>query len=163
MKTEARRLSTLHLAAMWVLVSSWSVAAAWILSLFHSLDVVGYSVSLTLTFAPILIFLRRPGANWPVLRWSITVLLRRFRRPLPAAFAIVFVLAVIGGSIYPPNNFDYLTYRFSRILHWWSQHGWYWIASNNNRLNISGTGIEWLMMPVFTFANSDRFFFLINI
>jgi hypothetical protein len=72
-------------------------------------------------------------------------------------------LALIGGSIYPPNNFDYLTYRFSRILHWWSQHGWHWIPSNNYRLNISGTGMEWLMMPVFTFTRSDRFFFLINI
>jgi hypothetical protein len=163
MKTEARKVSTLHFAAMWVLVSSWSVAAGWMLSLFHSLDVVGYIVSLTLTLVAMLIFLRRSGANWPILRWSATALFRRFRRPLPAVFATIFVLALIGGSIYPPNNFDYLTYRFSRILHWWSQHGWHWIASNNNRLNISGTGMEWLMTPVFTLTHKDRFFFLINI
>jgi hypothetical protein len=163
MKTEITKASTLHLAAMWVLVSSWSVAAGWTLSLFHSLDMIGYTVSLILTLVAMLIFLRKSGVGRPVLRWSLRGLLRRFRRPLPAAFAIIFVLALIGGSIYPPNNFDYLTYRFSRVLHWWSQHGWHWIASNNYRLNITGTGMEWLMMPVFTFTRTDRFFFLINI
>jgi hypothetical protein len=30
-------------------------------------------------------------------------------------------------------------------------------------MNISGPGMEWLMMHVFTFTRSDRFFFLINI
>jgi hypothetical protein len=163
MNIGVRKASTLHLAAVWVLVSSWSVAAGWTLSLFHLLGVIGYTFSLTLTVGAVCIFLRWSSVRLPVLRWNISVLLRRFRRPLPAIFAIIFVLALIGGSIYPPNNFDYLTYRFSRILHWWSQHGWHWIASNNNRLDISGTGMEWLMMPIFTFTRSDRFFFLINI
>jgi hypothetical protein len=156
-------VSTLHLAAMWVLVSSWSVAVGWLLSLLHSLDVVGYAASLTLTLVAMLIFLGRSGIDWPVLRWSTTALLRRFRRPLPAIFVIIFVLSLVGGSLYPPNNYDYLTYRFTRILHWWSQHGWHWIQSNNYRINISGTGMEWLMMMVFAFTRSDRFFFLVNI
>jgi hypothetical protein len=163
MNTKARKVSTLQLAAVWVLVSSWSVAVGWMLSLFRSLDVVGYTVSLTLTLVAMLILLRRPGFDRPALRLSFTALLRRFRQPLPAAFAIIFVLALIGGSVYPPNNYDYLTYRFSRILHWWSQQRWLWIPSNNSRMNISGPGMEWLMMPIFTFTRSDRFFFLINV
>ena len=163
MNVEVRNISTLHLAAMWGLVSSWSVAVGWILSLFRSLDLVGYTICLLLTFGTVFVFLLRPSVNQPVLRWRVRVPPRRFRRPLPAIFAIIFILALIGGSIYPPNNYDYLTYRFSRILHWWSQHGWHWIASNNDRLNISGPGMEWLMMPIFTFTHSDRFFFLINI
>jgi hypothetical protein len=162
MNIGVRKVSTLHLAAVWVLVSSWSVAVGWTLSLFHSLDIIGYTASLTLTVGAVWIFLRRSSVGRPAMRWNISVLLRRIRRPLPAIVAIIFLSALVGGSIYSPNNFDYLTYRFSRILHWWSQHEWHWIASNNYRLNISGTGMEWLMLPVFTFTHSDRFFFLIN-
>src|SRR5260370_25065132 len=163
MNSGVRKVSTLHFAAVWVLVSSWSVAVGWTLSLFHLLDVIGYTVSLTLTVGALCISLRRSSVGWPVLQRNISVLLRRFRRPLPAIFAIIFILALIGGSIYPPNNYDYLTYRFSRILHWWSQHSWHLIASKNDGRNFSGTGMEWLMMPIFTFTRSDRFFFLINI
>ena len=163
MNIGVRKLSTLHLAAGWVLVSSWSVAVGWILSLFRSLDVFGYAICLVLTVGAVFLFLFRSNVRRPVLRWNVRALLRRFRRPLPAIFLIILILALIGGSIYPPNNYDYLTYRFSRILHWWSQHRWHWIASNNDRLNFSGTGMEWLMMPIFTFTRSDRFFFLINI
>jgi hypothetical protein len=163
MKVELRKVSTLHLAAVWVLVSSWSVAAGWILSLFRSLDLTGYTVCLVLTFGAAFIYLRRSSIGWLVLGLHFRVRPCQFRRPLPAIFTIIFVLALIGGSVYPPNNYDYLTYRFSRILHWWSQHRWHWIASNNSRMNISGPGMEWLMMHVFTFTRSDRFFFLINI
>jgi len=42
MNVEVKKVSTLHLAAAWVLVSSWSVAVGWILSLFRSLDLIGY-------------------------------------------------------------------------------------------------------------------------
>jgi hypothetical protein len=163
MNVEVRNVSTLHLAAVWVLVSSWSVAAGWILSVFHSLDLTGYMLCLVLTLGATFIFLGRSRVNRPVLQRHVRVPLRRFRRPLPAIFTIILILALIGGSLYPPNNYDYLTYRFSRILHWWSQHGWHWIASNNSRLNISGPEMEWLMMPIFTLTHSDRFFFLINI
>jgi len=163
MNIGVKKLSTLHLAAVWVLVSSWSVAVGWVLSLFQSLDVFGYAVCLVLTIGAAFIFLLKSSVCWPVLRWDIRALLRRFRRPLPAIFLIILLLALIGGSIYPPNNYDYLTYRFSRILHWWSQQRWHWITSNNDRLNFSGTGMEWLMMPIFAFTRSDRFFFLINI
>jgi len=163
MNIDVRKVSTLHLATVWVLVSSWSVAVGWILSLFRSLDLIGYILCLVLTFGALFIFLLRSSVGWPVFRSDIRLLLRRFRRPLPAIFLVILILAVIGGSIYPPNNYDYLTYRFARILHWWAQHGWHWIASNNVRLNISGTGMEWLMMPIFTFTRLDRFFFLINI
>jgi hypothetical protein len=163
MKVELRKVSTLHLAAVWVLVSSWSVATGWILSLFCSLDLIGYTVCIVLTLGVAFIYLHKSSIGLPVLRWHFRVPTCRFRRPLPAIFVIILIVALVGGSVYPPNNYDYLTYRFSRILHWWSQQRWHWIPSNNSRMNISGPGMEWLMMPIFTFTRSDRFFFLINV
>src|SRR5271165_1414269 len=98
MNVAVRNVSTLHLAAVWVLVSSWSVAAGWTLSLFHLLGVIGYTFSLTVTVGAVCIFLRWSSVRLPLLRWNISVLLRRFRRPLSAIFAIIFILALTGGS-----------------------------------------------------------------
>jgi hypothetical protein len=163
MSIEFRRASALHLAGLWVLVSSWAVAVGWILSLFDSLDPFGYTVCLALILAAVFVVLRRCRIRWSALWRKIRVPRRRFARPLPAIFFVLLTLALIGGLIYPPNNYDYLTYRFTRILHWWSERGWHWIASNDGRLNFSGTGMEWLMMPLFVYTRSDVFFPLINI
>ena len=72
-------------------------------------------------------------------------------------------LAALGGALHAPNNYDGLTYRFPRMLHWWAACGWHWIPTPNARINLSGTNFEWLMMPIFIVTHSDRFFFLINI
>jgi len=92
-------------------------------------------------------------------RWNLP----RFRRPLPLLFLLTAALAIAGGAVHAPNNYDALTYRFPRMLHWWAASGWHWIVTPNDRMNLSGTAFEWLMMPVFTVTHSDRFFFLINI
>jgi len=88
---------------------------------------------------------------------------RRFRRPLPLMFALTAALAALGGAIYSPNNYDHLTYRFPRMLHWWSQSGWHWIGTPVPAMNRSGADFEWLMMPSLVLLQSDRLFFLINI
>ena len=72
-------------------------------------------------------------------------------------------LAAVGGALHAPNNYDALTYRMPRMLHWWAASGWHWIATPNERMNLSGTGFEWIMMPIFIVTHSDRLFFLINI
>ncbi|MDX6767772.1 MAG: hypothetical protein SFU85_13395 [Candidatus Methylacidiphilales bacterium] len=72
------------------------------------------------------------------------------------------LFALAGGLLYHPNNYDFLTYRFPRILHWWWEGGWHWIVTGNDRLNYSGTGFEWMVMPLFQFTRSDRLFFLLN-
>jgi hypothetical protein len=163
MSIEFRRASALHLAGLWVLVSAWAVAVGWILSLFDLLNPFGYTVCLVLTLAAVFAILRKCRIERSALWSSIRVPRRRFARPLPAIFLVLLTLALIGALIYPPNNYDYLTYRFTRILHWWSERGWHWIISNDDRLNFSGTGMEWLMMPLFVYTRSDVFFPLINI
>ncbi|MEI8342147.1 MAG: hypothetical protein WCH43_11530 [Verrucomicrobiota bacterium] len=86
----------------------------------------------------------------------------RFRRPLPALFLVCAALAFIGGTLYAPNNYDALTYRFPRVLHWLAEGRWHWIITPNLRMNIYSPGIEWLTAPLFLLTRSDRFFFLLN-
>jgi len=86
----------------------------------------------------------------------------------PKLWLLLAVFALAGGIAYSPNNYDYLTYRFPRVLHWSWEHGWNWITTLNGittvneRMNYSGTGFEWLMAPLFIVFKTDRLFFLIN-
>ena len=155
------------LIKLWILGSAACVAAGWILSALHQLNGAGYALFffvLTLTLAA--------EYKWPhwkekrgfnpggrIWTWWKP---RRFLRPLPMLFALTAGLAALGGALHAPNNYDALTYRFPRVLHWWAASGWHWIVTPNERMNLSGTGFEWLMMPIFVATHSDRFFFLIN-
>jgi hypothetical protein len=152
----------------WVLGSTACVSAGWVLSLLHQLNVAGYVIFflvLGLTFAAEYQLRRRvlkmeTAGLW---RRAFGWRARRFRRPLPFLFLLTAGLAALGGAIHAPNNYDALTYRFPRMLHWWAAGGWHWIDTPNLRMNLSGTGFEWMMMPIFVLTQSDRFFFLLNI
>jgi len=86
----------------------------------------------------------------------------RFRYLAPRIWLALGVLVFIGGVFHSPNNYDYLTYRFPRLLYWSWGHGWFWIPTVNGRMNYSGTGFEWLMAPLLIVFKTDRLFFLIN-
>jgi hypothetical protein len=144
--------------ALWIVVSAWSSFSGWGLSLCGYLNSVGILLSYALFFGTVFLFrshLRdRPGLTLP------RIVRSRFLPP--KIWLALTVLALIGGMIYSPNNYDYLTYRFSRVLYWTWNHGWTWIPTVNERMNISGTGFEWLMVPLFILFKTDRLFFLIN-
>jgi hypothetical protein len=150
---------------LWILGSTACVAAGWILSALHQLNLTGYLVFFTIfTGAWAFEYKRvcRPAvasARTKPARWN----LRRLRRPLPLVFLLTVIVATLGGAVHAPNNYDALTYRFPRVLHWWAAAGWHWITTPNVRMNVAGTGFEWLMMPIFVLTHSDRFFFLVNI
>jgi hypothetical protein len=152
---------------LWILASAACASAGWILSAFHQVNLVGYVVYLSAFGAAAWrLFLRQPAeASLPTkmaskgFRWNWP----RFRRPLPFLYLITAALAAIGGTVYAPNNYDALTYRVPRMLHWWAASGWHWISTQNERMNLSGTNFEWLMMPLFMVTHSDRLFYLLNI
>jgi len=89
--------------------------------------------------------------------------LRRFRRPLPAAFAGLALLVFIGGVIYPPSNYTGLNYHLARVLQWLAHSQWCWIHTPIVRMNFSGCAFEWLTTPVVAFTHSDRAIFLVNL
>ncbi len=156
------------LVKLWILGSAACVAAGWILSALHQVNLAGYAA-----FFFVLTLALAAEYRWPFWKsraagdraaamrawWNP----RRFRRFLPMAFFLTALAAAVGGALHAPNNYDALTYRFPRVLHWWAASGWHWIATPNERMNLSGTNFEWLMMPLFVVTHSDRFFFLINI
>jgi hypothetical protein len=156
--TAATRVSPL---AWWVLACSFFSAAGWVLSWVGALTASGYGVVLaggmvgawalwhSQNGRPAKIL--RPG-KW---RW-------RARHVFPLIFHIYAVLALLSGILYAPSNFDALSYRLPRVLHWLAAHQWHWIVSPNDRLNVMSTGFEWSSAPVLALASTDRFLFVIN-
>jgi hypothetical protein len=143
----------------------WAAACAltgWTLSALHWLTLAGYAVMLPLVIIGLAWLTRGPVGMMPRIhrRWA-PVLFRRFRRPLPLIYLVVLVLVFVGAIRYAPANYDGLTYRLPRMLHWLSARGWTWIFTNNDRMNFSGTGWEWMAMPLLV-LRSDRALFLIN-
>lgn len=151
----------LSLTALWLLTCGYFSLVGWALSLAHALDSTGYTVAVAGLLLGLLALSRRPGIEWrralipPKLRW-------RFRRLLPLVYVLSAFCVWLGGILYLPNNYDALTYRIPRVLHWLAEHHWHWVTTNNLRINIGGTGFEWLMAPVFALTGSDRPLFLIN-
>jgi hypothetical protein len=146
---------------LWILLSAWLVASGWGLSAIKELNAVGYVVALAIFALLIgalsrnrLVAFRPPRA---------VRLRRRFARPLPLIFLLCLAGAFVGGAIYPPTNYDAITYRIPRVLHWLNEGHWHWIPAWNDRMNYSATGFEWLMAPLFAIFRTDRFFFLINV
>ena len=152
----------MKLAKFWIWWCALANLAGWGLSAVGQLNRVGYSVYFT--GAALLIFLCRENLGLPILSdftdWK--KILRRFRRPLPGAFALLVLLIFIGSVIYPPSNYTGLNYHLARVLQWLTHGQWFWIHTAIVRMNYSGCAFEWLTTPVVLFTNSDRALFLVN-
>ncbi len=149
-------------AALWVVVAGWLVLCGWGLSIAGQLNATGYLVALALFVAMAWIGRRYLAALWPHGNWWWRTR-RRLRRPLPLAWMTCWLLAAVGGVLYPPNNIDAVTYRLPRMLHWLAAGHWQWIATNDPRMNYSAQGFEWLTLPALALGRSDRLFFLGNV
>ncbi len=148
-------------AFLWLCWCVYFNCAGWALSALHELNVAGYSVALALGFAALLLWRKKySGKKSPEIHRR--KFRRRFCRPLPFIFLIVAAMAFVGGAIYPPNNYDALTYRLPRMLNWLAAGHWFWIPTINDRMNYSACAWEWTAMPVFALLHSDRGLFLIN-
>ena len=153
----------------WILISTWASLVGWSLSLGGHFNQTSYAWSLIfLAFALALLcgktnFLRPKAFFYPI------CFLKRLRENLfkpsswlPLLFVFVAFLSLAGGILYPPSNYDALSYRLPRILHWLDAGHWRWIDTPNTRQNYSAPGFEWLMAALLVFFKTDRLFFFIN-
>jgi hypothetical protein len=147
---------------IWVCFCAYLNCAGWALSAVHQLNAGGYAVALALWLAALLVWRKKTsGQILPQVRWG--KICRRFRKPFPLAFLILAAMAFLGGAIYAPSNYDGLTYRVPRILHWLAADQWHWIHTNFPRVNQRACGFEWVSAPFIALMNTDRWLFLINI
>lgn len=143
----------------WTLFVVFCQCAGWTLSALHSLNAVGYAISLIIFFAALAFWFAK---SKPFNHFNKRSLLTRFKRPFPLAFLILTALAILGGALYLPNNFDGLAYRTPRVLNWLAEGKWHWIHSHFGNLNTRGAAFEWITAPLFALTKTDRLEFLIN-
>ncbi|MGA2802226.1 MAG: hypothetical protein ABSE97_07670 [Verrucomicrobiota bacterium] len=146
---------------IWVWFCAYLNCAGWALSAIHELNAGGYAVALLIWFIALCVWRKRTSAQiLPHVRWR--KFRRRFRRPFPLAFLILAGLAILGGVLYAPTNYDALAYRTPRVLHWLAAGQWHWIHTVFPRINTRSCGIEWVSAPVIALLRTDRWLFLIN-
>jgi len=131
--------------------------AGWVLSFFRILTPISYGLVIAFFIGITFWFLK--GLPWSVF---FRRNLKRFRRPLPAVFAGTGCLVLVGALLYSPSNYDALSYRVPRIMHWLHDQGWSWISTASQRQNYSGTGQEWLLAPLIALTRVDLLLFMPN-
>ena len=159
---------------IWLLYAATCSAAGWLFSFFHILNGPAYLVLHIFFFLSISLLYRSQLKSLFRLRALHKIRARFFtvrrshehtlslRRLLPASFFFLALLSLFAGTIYPPNNFDALTYRLPRVLNWLQDNGWSWLHTINVRLNNRATGFEWLIAPQLSLLHTDRLLFLLN-
>ncbi|HEX3890380.1 MAG TPA: hypothetical protein VHX90_05960 [Verrucomicrobiae bacterium] len=165
---------------IWIWLCAYLNCAGWALSAVHQLNAGGYAVTLLIGFAALLIWRKKnsregrevceggkTGASFSSRpsrdNFCFHKFRRRFRKPFPLAFLILTAMAFLGGAIYAPTNYDGLTYRIPRVLHWLAAGQWHWIHTIFPRVNARACGIEWVSAPIIALTKTDRLLFLINI
>jgi hypothetical protein len=149
--------------AIWIWLCAYLNCAGWFLSATHELNAAGYDLAVgliailfvgkTFFFSPI---------SFPDPGVFFHKIIHRFKRPFPLAFLVLTLIAFLGGVLYAPSNYDGLTYRLPRVLHWLAAGQWQWIHTNFPRLNNRACGMEWLSAPWIALFRTDRLLFLIN-
>jgi len=153
------------------MVSTWATLTGWALGATGHLNPTTYAWSVVV-FILVLVFLcfkNRLGLL-PIRRWRRPFLLQQRSQHsrqgylfwIPSLFVLVVFLSLGGGLFFPPSNYDALSYRIPRMLHWLEAGRWHWISTPNARQNFSAPGCEWLMLPQMLFLKSDRTFFVLN-
>lgn len=147
---------------IYILAATGYYLTGWGLSLFRSLNSIGYLAASFCIAAVVLLYLRKyylqrqkrpPGHGWGF---------RRFRRWLPSSFLVLAFLILLGGLTHEPSNHDGLSYRIPRVLHWLSHGNWFWTGNFDERMDTRSAGFEWLSAPFLALLRSDRLIFLWN-
>lgn len=146
---------------VWIWLCAGLNLAGWVLSALGQLNARSYIIVLLAGAVAFLgwRFYDKPGrrARLRLQKW-----IHRFKRPFPLAFLILSVMALLGGAIYAPTNYDGLAYRLPRVLHWLAAGQWHWIHTDFPRLNNRACGIEWVSAPLMAIFKTDRLLFLVN-
>lgn len=93
--------------------------------------------------------------------------LNKIQLALAGCILCILLLIFIQGVVYPPNNFDSMTYHLSRILSWISQRSVHYYPTDITRQLYQPPFAEYLIMHVNLltgtdyFANSVQFFYLL--
>jgi hypothetical protein len=74
-----------------------------------------------------------------------------------AAIAILMLTQVEIAVIYPPNNYDSMTYHLARVLHWAQNHSVQHYATHIERQIMFAPFAEFILTHIYVITGTDRF------
>jgi hypothetical protein len=147
--------------ALWLLYSFCASLVGWTASATSLLTPLSYWLFLAMfLFLVISVWTLKP---FPRLLSYRLPPRKRFQRFLPLAFLFFCILVLLSGILYGPSNYDGLSYRVPRVLHWLAEGHWFWIDTMDQRMNTRSLLFEWLMAPLLSFNGGFRFLFFLNV
>jgi hypothetical protein len=145
---------------VYVISLSALIASGWSLSILGQLNGAGYLFAIPLFF---LALWKICSCSKITTRSDLKICWRRYNGIIPFTFLVISALCLIGAIAHSPNNYDFLTYRLPRLLHWQEFEAWHWISTLNARMNYSGPNAEWILSPLLAWTSSERLLFIPNI
>ena len=152
-----------NVVGIWILLSTLLVASGRILSAIHELNAAGYGIIFAAAGTALFIWrqqIRERFNKYPA-QW-FHKFRRRCRRIAPMIFLALVLMTLLAGALYAPSNGSSTGYRIPRVMHWLAAEQWQWIRTSDTRMNIAGSGMEWLFAPLILLTHGDRLLFLPN-
>ncbi len=129
-----------------------------ILSLFHGVTKGGVVVAHVLVVGGAAVYDARSG--WRRLARHATAvrraLLAAWRSPITLFVLPLVVTLYVVALLYPPNNYDSMTYHLARVAHWIGNQTVNFFPTSNSRENDTGPGAEYLLLVLQLLSGGDR-------
>ena len=126
-----------------------------ILSFFHQLNKAGATLTwsgVAICFTGWAVVQRNRGGKLARLQWGR---LAAFDRRCLLATSAILGLTLLTALLYPPNNFDSLTYHMGRIGHWLQQRSVQPFATHIERQIYQPPLAEWVILHTMLLNGSD--------
>ncbi|RYF70097.1 MAG: hypothetical protein EOO39_16350, partial [Cytophagaceae bacterium] len=126
-----------------------------ILSFFHQLNKAGATLTwsgIAICFTGWAVVQRKKGRKLTRLQWDR---LAAFDRRCLLATSALLGLTLLTALLYPPNNFDSLTYHMGRIGHWLQQQSVQPFATHIERQIYQPPLAEWVILHTMLLSGSD--------
>jgi len=92
-------------------------------------------------------------------RWRLTRYLYAWRNlkhfPVLGSLIPLLIILALGAFLYPPNNYDSMSYHMARVVHWMQQQSVAYYPTSIDRQNVMGPGAEYLILVPQLLARSD--------
>ena len=129
-----------------------------LLSYFHGINFSCLIAAWTALLAGLsMVSLRMPAFFPGVKKLSKEVFVFCKRNPVALLIPLILIVSFILAVIYPPNNYDSLTYHMARVEHWIQNKSVGHYATHVIRQLIYPPFTEWLIMHLQVLTGTDRF------
>lgn len=153
-------VTKLHITDMAIFIGTATVAITELLSLGDLITRPAIAISWLIVLSIAITIYKKP------LIASLRLSPNGDRDPTKTALFIFLysacALTLLISLIYPPNNFDSMTYHMARVAHWTQDMSVKFFRTGNVRQVLSGPGAEYAILHTYILTGTDRFANLIQ-